>query len=390
MAQVGTGYRTAWSMALEIGLHLLEPYLYSTTISAVSAPGTATIQVPTLGYPVLAVFVGAQLVIDTGASQEIITVTAFNASATPPTITATFALTHLAGVTIVGATFPTQAASGDPFFTQSEILSYLARAQNTFLSDVPMIYALNTQMVQVGQTLQPLVCDAIEMAHVASSYANVLLSSLTRSSNLVTAISASPHGLTQSEKFAILQSPDPTFDGAFKVGTVIDAYTWSYPQYAPNASTSGGGWAGLWLRLLEVSQEELSMQNPQWRDQFVTKLLNFFEDRTGLYQFGVGPGVPSTNLPIEILCSIRDTDTLQLTDYFLVPDVMLHAVKYLALSYAWSKNGEQQSPQQAAYAKARYDRLVLTCRRWLGWHGGMGGKPQQQMAMAGAQGRGRR
>jgi hypothetical protein len=329
------------------------------------------------------VYIGAQLVIDTGLSQEIITVTAFSATVTPPTITATFAVPHLSGVQLIGATFPTQAASGDPFFTQSEILSYLARAQNTFLAAVPMVFALNTQNVQVGQILQPLVCDSIEINRIASSYQNVALASLVRSAGTVTATSQSPHGLIAGEKFSILQSPDPTFDGAFTVGVATGPTTWTYSQTGASATTSGGGWAGLWLRLLEMSQEELYMQNPAYRDQFVTKLTSFYEDRTGLYQFGVN-GNPSTNLPIEVLCSIRDTDTLQLTDGFLVPDPTLHYTKYKALEYAWSKDGEQRSPQQAAYCKARYDRGVMTCRRWLGWHGGMGGQAQQQMAMAGA------
>src|ERR1700722_18149278 len=210
MAMPGIGYRTCWSVAMEMSFHLLEPWLFTTTSSAVSAAGSATTQVPTLGYPVPALYVGALLVIDSGLNEEVISVTAFNATVTPPTITATFAVPHASGVQLVGATFPTQAASGDQFFTQSEILSYIARAQNQFLSDVPMIFALNTQNVQVGQVLQPLVCDSIEIAHVASSYQNVALTSLVRSGGTVTATSQSPHGLVQNEKFAILQAPDPT------------------------------------------------------------------------------------------------------------------------------------------------------------------------------------
>lgn len=368
---------------LELSFHLLEPWLYTIASSAVTTPGTTTIQVPNLGYPVPAVFSGAQLVIDSGFNEEIITVSAFNPAATPPTITATFALPHAIGVPIVGATFPTQAQSGDPFFTQPEILSYLARAQNQFLADVPMIFALNTQTVTVGQILQPLVCDAIAINRIASSSANVLLVSLTRASNVVTAISQSPHGLIANEKFAILQAPDPSFDGAFRLGTVLSPTSWSYSQVAPDATTSGGGWAGLWLRLLEVSQSELSMQNPFWESQFTTSLKSWWEDRSGLYAFGLG-GRPSSNFPIEVLCSIRDTDTLQLTDGFLVPDPMLHYVKYKALEYAASKDGEQRSPQLAAYCKQRYDRGVLTTRRWLGYMGGLGGQAQQEMAMAGA------
>jgi hypothetical protein len=385
MAQVGIGYRSVWSMVFEIGLHLLEPYLYTTTSSAVVAPGSATINVPTLGYPVNACYVGAQLIIDTGLSQEIITVSAFSPTATPPTITATFALPHASGIPLIGVTFPTQAASGDPFFTQTEILSYIARAQNQFLADVPLIFALNSQNVTVGQVLQPLVCDSIEIHRIASSSPNVALASLSRLNGVVTATSLSPHGLIPSEKFAVFQVPDPNFDGAFTVATVVDNLHWTYSQSGANESVSGGGYAGLWLRLLEVSQSELACQNPFWESVFTTSLKSWWEDRSGLYAFGLG-GRPSSNFPLEILCSIRDSDVLQLTDFFLVPDPMLHYVKHKALEYAWSKDGEQRDSQRAAYCKSRYDRGVLIVRRWMGWAGGMGGRAEQQMAMAGASG----
>lgn len=387
MAQIGVGYRTVWSVMLEMSFELVEPYLYSTTIGAVAAPGDATIQVGSLGYPVNAVYNGAQLVIDSGLSQEIITVTSFNASITPPTITAAFSVPHAAGVQLIGATFPTQAVSGDPFFTQTEILGYLARAQNVFLSDVPIVFALNYQTVQYGQTLQPFPCDVIECQRIASSSANVALTSLTRLNNTVTAVSESPNELLVNEKFAILSAPDPNFDGAFRVGTVLSPTSWQYPQIGPNESVSGGGYAGLWLRLLEVSSNQLYMQNPQFAQAFITSLRSWYEDNSGLYQYGLG-GKPASNFPVEVLCSIRDTDGLQMTDGWLVPDVMLHGVRWLALHYALSKDGEQRDPTRAQYAKMRYDRLVMAVRRWSGWAGGLGGQAEQQMALAGVAGAG--
>lgn len=388
MAQIGVGYRSVWSVMLEMSFELVEPYLYSTTASAVASAGTATVQVNTLGYPVVAVYSGAQLVIDSGLSQEVISVISFNAAVTPPTITATFSVPHLSGVQLIGATFPTQAASGDQFFSQSEILSYLARAQNVFLSDVPIVYALNTQTVQAGQTLQPFPCDVVDAVRIASSYQNVALTSLVRSGGTVTAASQSPHGMVANETFAILQSPDPSFDGAFTVATVPSSTTWTYPQSGINATTSGGGYAGLWLRLLEVSFEELAMQNPAWRSAYITSLRNWFEDRQGLYQWGIG-GIPSSNFPVELLCSVRDTDTLQMTDGFLTPDVMLHAVRWKAMQFCMEKDGEQRDANRAQYCKMRYDRLVVAVRRWSGWVGSMGGQAQQQVAMAGT-GRGKR
>jgi hypothetical protein len=388
MAFPGLGFRTVWSVMLEMSFELVEPTLYSTTASAVVSPGSATIQVNSLGYPVSAVYVGAQLLIDANLSQEVIEVSAFDPTAAPPTITATFALPHASGVQLIGATFPTQAMSGDYFYSQSEILSYLARAQNVFLSDVPLVFAINTQTVQYGQTIQPFPCDVVEAHRIASSYQNVALASLTRLNNVVTAVSLSPHGLIPSEKFAIIQAPDPTFDGSFNVATVPDNLHWTYPQVGPNATVSGGGMAGLWLRLLECSQEELAMQNPMYANNFVTNLKAWSEDRAGLYQWMVA-GRPSSNFPCEILCSIRDTDVLQMGDGFLVPDVFLHFVRYLALSYALTKDGEMSDPSRAKYCLERYKRGVMAAKRWLGWAGGLGGKSEQQMQMAGA-GQGRR
>ena len=49
-----------------------------------------------------------------------------------------------------------------------------------------------------------------------------------------------------------------------------------------------------------------------------------------MYKWGVG-GLPSSNFPVELLCAVRDTDTLSLIDGLLVPDVVAHGVKYLAL-----------------------------------------------------------
>jgi hypothetical protein len=385
MAFPGLGYRTVWSVMLEMGLALVEPYVYTTSASAVTTPGTATIQIGTLGYPVNACYIGAQLIIDSGLSQEIITVSAFDPTATPPTITATFSVPHLAGVQVIGVTFPTQAASGDFLFSQQEILSYIARAQNIFLSDVPIVFAISYQNIQVGQTLQPFPCNIVEAHRLASSAQNVALASLSRLNGVVTATSLSPHGLIPNEKFAIIQATDPNFDGAFSVATVPDNLHWTYAQAGANESVSGGGMAGLWLRLLECSQEELALQNPFFAQQALTSLHSWYEDRAGLYQWGIG-GRPATNVPVEILCSIRDSDTLQMNDGFLVPDVCLHAVRWLALKFCLEKAGEQRDASRAQYCEMRYKKIVMAVRRWSGWAGGLGGQAQQQMAMAGSGG----
>jgi hypothetical protein len=366
-----------------MSFHLLEDYIFTSLATAVSAAGSTTVTVGSLGTPRNALYDGAQLIIDWGnPNQEVVTVTAVNASAS--TFTATFSFTHAIGAQVIGATFPVQASSGDYFFSQSEIQSYLARAQHEYLAQVPCIFQLNTQTVQFGQIYQQLVCDAIEMHRVASSRQYIALSSLTRGGgggfgeggfgegpfgvgagtpNLVTAVSLSPHNLIQGQKFSIYGAPDPSFDGAFIVGTVINSTSWSYNQAGPNATTNGGA-AVLWLRLLETSGEELSIQNPFWRNQNITQLRAWGEDRSGNYTWFVD-GKPASQFPVEVLVSQRDTDTLAMTDFFLVPDMLLHYVKYKALEYCWSKDGEARDPLRAKYATTRFDRGIMATKRWL-------------------------
>ena len=190
MATTGTGYRSVLSMMIEMSFHLVEPIIYSTLTTAVAAPGSATVIVGSLGTPSNALYDGAQIVIDFGtANQEVITVTNVNESASA--FTAVFTFAHAIGATVIGATFPTQATSGDYFFSPSEILGYLARAQNEFLAQVPCIFSLNTQFVQFGQIYQQLVCNAIEMHRVASSSMYIPLLSLTRTNNTVDAVAQS-------------------------------------------------------------------------------------------------------------------------------------------------------------------------------------------------------
>ena len=68
---------------------------------------------------------------------------------------------------------------------------------------------------------------------------------------------------------------------------------------------------------------------------------------------------------MEVLVTARDTDTLAMTDGFLVPDIMLHYVEVKALEYCWSKDGEQRSPQMQKYCAMRYARGVQTVQRWM-------------------------
>jgi hypothetical protein len=310
-------------------------------------------------------YVGAQLVIDLPPNQEIVTVLSVGTTSSPPgpEFTANFANNHAAGVMVAAATFPLQAAT-DPLYTQSEMALYLARAQNQFLLDVPCIYQITHQSVTIGKIIQATPLNAIEMEHVASSSLDVPITSAVRTSNVVTVTTQSPHGLSAGSKFSMFGSGTVfAGDGAFTAITASGS-TITYSQVASDASTTTGAIV-LWTRLYETTQEELGMaQGSGWRNQFLLTLNSWFEDRTGLYQWGVG-GKPATGFPIEMISSMRDTDTLVLTDGFLVPDICLHIVKFKALEYAWSKEGEARNAMLAQLMSKRYDRGVLAVRRWM-------------------------
>ena len=106
------------------------------------------------------------------------------------------------------------------------------------------------------------------------------------------------------------------------------------------------------------------MRNRNWQTNSLSKLSNWFEDRSGLYKWGVG-GRPGSNFPVELLCAVRDTDSLGLLDGFLVPDPLLGYVKYLTLAYAWSKDGVYQQPQLADFCMKRYAQGVLAAQRYI-------------------------
>ena len=360
MANPGTGYRSVVSLMMEMSLHLLQPIVYTPLTAPITSTGVQTASIASTTN----LYAGAQLVVDTGASKEAVTVITVASSTT---FTASFAFTHLVGAIVQSATFPKQALT-DPLFTQSEILSYISRAQNELLAQCSCIYTLSQQTVSLGTLYQSLPTTVIQLARVASSSANIALSALARASNTVTATSVNPHGFTTSnigKKFSIFGPVDNTFDGSFTIATVPTTSSWTYTQYAADASTTGGT-AGLWVRAYEVSQEQLYLQNPVWRSNTISSIGSWYEDRTGLYAWGVN-GIPGSNFPCQLLTSIRDSDSLLITDGFLVPDLILHIVKYRALEYCWEKDGEQRDPVRAKYCETRFTRGVAMIRRWLWW-----------------------
>jgi hypothetical protein len=118
------------------------------------------------------------------------------------------------------------------------------------------------------------------------------------------------------------------------------------------------------VRLYELTQTELTMRDRNWKVETLLTPTAFFEDRTGLYKWGVN-GIPRSNFPCEILASIRDSDSLTLLDGFAIPDILVHFLKYKVMQDCYSKDGVLSDPQRAAYCGERFDRGVVATQRWL-------------------------
>lgn len=370
MALPGIGYRTAADILMEISLHLCHPVVFTELTAAIS-PGQQSIPV-TSTY---AMYPGAQLLIGVtegvgygeggyggggyGSSlAELITVTSI---VDAQHFIGTVVNGHALDEPVWGATFPTQWQT-DPIYTQTEMLGYLSRAQNEFLTAVPAFYELFTQNVTVGSLFQSLPPNAITVERIAASDLEIPITSLSRSGNIVTLTAASPTNLSQYSTFAVASPLDESFAGVFAVQSAPSPNVVTYQQMYPNASTTGGSIQQM-RRLYEVTQMEIAQANPSWAGSYGPGR-NWFEDRAGLYKWGLG-SVPNINFPVELLCAIRDNDVLTMLDQFLVPDVCLHGVKYLALNYAWSKDGIQQQPQMADFAIKRYAQVVLATQRYI-------------------------
>jgi hypothetical protein len=366
LANPGIGYRNANSVLCEISLHLLDVICNTNLTAGISTGVQIALVNSTVGL-----YIGALVVVDTGtSSQEIVFVTAVVPDVS---FTATFANAHLTGASVLGGTFPSQQPT-DPLFTQSEILGYLARAQNEYLARVPFTFDFFDQEAFLNLIFQATPANCIEISRIAYSSLSIGITSLTRTGNVVTAVAVSPTGFTDGTNgtvaseftvFGTSSSPltDPTFAGSFLVSQIVNPTTFKYAQGLGN-SASTGGYIGLWTRLYEQSQEELTMANRNWQNANQLYPTSWFEDRAGNYRWGLG-GKPTSNFPLELLCSIRDSDTLLLTDGFLVPDVFLHYVKYKALEYAWSKDGVQSNPAMAQYCQQRFEAGILATQRWI-------------------------
>lgn len=355
------GLRTANDLMVEISYHLVESVVDATILGYVTA-GVQTVLVSS----VTGIYVGAQVVVSDANSTHVVTVTAFTLS--PATITANFPANFLPGSLIFAGTFPTQQPT-DPLFTQSEILGYLARAQNEFLSHCPCVFAFASQDITLGNMFQEAPADAIELERIAVETTNFWsISSIIRSGNVVTAYTVPDSGLIAGQSVTATGVLDNSFNGDFTL-TGASGATLTWAQTGVDAASSGGQLVGppTYTRLYETTQEQIAMRDPQWfYNSGTTSPLPqaWFEDRAGVYGWGVAPP-PQAGFTAELLYSTRGPDSLGLLDTFLIPDNLIYIVKYKALAYIWSKDGEQRSPSMARYAQQRFDRAVLFVDRYL-------------------------
>ena len=90
---------------------------------------------------------------------------------------------------------------------------------------------------------------------------SIAISTLTRSSNIVTAVTSAPDGLSVGEGVTVVGASDPTFDGTFEVLTVIPPDTFTYFQGGPNASATGGDISvgGVYYYTLTTGQNTLGL-----------------------------------------------------------------------------------------------------------------------------------
>lgn len=371
MASPGVGYRTAADVLMEISFHLIEEVVDTTIITVVGPGGYGSGGYGQYGYgsgspevikpaSTTAMYDGALIIVGWGLdTAEVVTI--LHVTLTGYIYTSAFVNVHNPGETILSPTFPTQAPT-DPFFMQSEMLGYLSRAQNEFLSACPVFYQLVQQNLVYGQIFQVTPGNCIELSRVAASQYFAVIATITRADNAVLLVTVDPHGL-QVGSTIFVQNETAGFGGVFEVLTVPTKSSITYTQIADDGSATGGAIL-YFARIYETTQAELSMANRNWRNTFVNVPTSYFEDRSGLYMFGVG-GKPSSNFPVELLMGIRDTDTLDLLSGFLVPDSAVFILKYGALSFALSKDGVQQDPTRAAYCRQRFERGIASVNRYI-------------------------
>lgn len=151
---------TTYEQVMEDVSYALIEIIVNTTVSTITgSPGVSTIT----PVAMVGIYVGALLILDVAPNQEVVSVSAVTAT----TFTATTTLTHIAGASIVAATFPSGQIDA-PLFTQTEIIGYINDAQSDFLRDVQPVYEVDTTAaVATGQRYYAQPPDCIRIERIA-------------------------------------------------------------------------------------------------------------------------------------------------------------------------------------------------------------------------------
>jgi hypothetical protein len=371
------GQRQVVDLLAEVSYHTVEPVFNQTLASPIGPGSNLTITLnPSSPIPATEyLYAGALIVVGWhGADAEQVTVQSVTGN---NTFVASLVNAHVAGESVFGATFPTQVPT-DPVWTQAEVIGYIAQAQNEFLTKVPLIFELwPPETILLGQVYQTVPNTAIEMERVSlnnpANNIDFAIGSITRLNGTVTAViptSTSSDTWTPGLPILVLGVSNNTFNSVsnyvtFPLETVSpDGTTLTWAQTGSNTTSSGGFVERpVWTRLYEGSQMQIAMQNPQaFGNMGIPQ--KWFEDRAGIYGWGVSP-VPNAGYFVELLTSIRGSESLGLLDYFLVPDVFVMYLKFKTLQFCWTKDGVQASPSLARYAGARFDFGVMLADRYL-------------------------
>lgn len=155
---LGCGYLRVIDVLQKVSRFLFEPVI----VTVLPAPILAGSQTVNIASKYL--YVGAKLVVGvTGGDLEVITLT----GVTPTTFTATFANNHAAGEPLLGTTFPIRYPT-DPLFTQDEMIGYLSKAINDYLTDCPLVINIADLTVPPSQQNVALPADSMKPVRVAA------------------------------------------------------------------------------------------------------------------------------------------------------------------------------------------------------------------------------
>jgi hypothetical protein len=383
---------------IEISYALIEDVV-NTQVNPGGAAITPGLNTVTPGS-MLAIYAGAQLVCGAGTDIEVISVISVTAS----TFTADFANAHPANDPLVGATFPSGQNDSIPLFTQSEMLTYLTEAQNSFLLAVQPIYTIATQALAMGRFIYPQPSDAIRMERVSIAEANPILPVILLDSTgqawevnvdntgrlfnskvagtaptfiLINGASTTntyqvgvePGGQFGPPVVTVPQGVPPTLlvspNGSVYQLQVGDAAIPVFLLTSPS-SASVAGYASS-VELWDETETSLDWLDTNWMSQTGQPNPSYwFQDKVGVGNFGVGPP-PQVGSTARIFYSQRGPENpgLGLLTPYLVPDVMVPALKWRVLALALSKDGEQRNVELSKWAEQWYQMWCLIARKYL-------------------------